>query len=92
MGSLQAPSGPAPTFDDVWRVFQEINPRFQETDRQFKATERVMKARAAETDRIVKDQSKSVCALGNRLGLFVLVQSGDSVEIRNDAQFAPKLW
>lgn len=48
MGSLQAPSGPAPTFDDVWRVFQETNTRFQETDRQFKATERVMKERAAE--------------------------------------------
>ena len=92
MGSLQVPSGPAPTFDDVWRVFQETNTRFQATDRRFKATERVMKERAAETDRIVKDQSKSVGALGNRLGLFVLAQRGDSVEIRNDARFAPKLW
>ena len=92
MGSLQAPSGPAPTFDDVWRVFQETNTRFQATDRRFKATERVMKERAAETDRIVKDQSKSVGALGNRLGLFALVQSGDSVKIRNDARFAPKVW
>ena len=27
-----------------------------------------------------------------RRGLFVLVQSGDSILIRNDAKFAPKLW
>ena len=27
-----------------------------------------------------------------RQGLFVLAQSGDSVEIRNDARFAPKVW
>ena len=71
MSNLQAPSGPAPTFDDVWRMFQETNTRFQETDRQFKATERVMKDRAAETDRIVKDLSRSVGALGNWLGDFV---------------------
>jgi hypothetical protein len=85
MSNLQAPSGPAPTFDDVWRMFQETNTRFQETDRQFqetdrqfKATERLMKERAAETDRIVKDLSKSVGALGNRLGDFVegLVKPG----------------
>ena len=28
----------------------------------------------------------------SRQGLFVLAQSGDSVEIRNDARFAPKVW
>ena len=27
-----------------------------------------------------------------RRGLFVLVQSGDSILIRNDAKFSPKLW
>ena len=57
MSNLQTPAGPAPTFDDVWRMFQE--------------TDRLMKERAAETDRIVKDLSKSVGALGNRLGEFV---------------------
>jgi len=27
-----------------------------------------------------------------RRGLFVLAQNGDSILIRNDAKFAPKLW
>ena len=78
MPSIPMPSGPAPTFDDVWRMFQETNIRFQETDRKSQETDRLMKERAAETDRIIKDLSKSVGALGNRLGDFVeaLVKPG----------------
>jgi len=48
---------PAPSFADVWRMFQE-------TDRQ-------IKERAAETERIVKNLSRNLGELGNRLGEFV---------------------
>ncbi|MBV5299950.1 MAG: hypothetical protein JZU64_17900 [Rhodoferax sp.] len=41
---------PAPTFEDVWRMFQE-------TDLKFKETERLMKERAAETERQMKERA-----------------------------------
>jgi hypothetical protein len=62
---------PAPSFNDVWRMFQETDRKFQETDRKFQETERLMKERAAETDRIIKNLSKNLGELGNRLGEFV---------------------
>ena len=73
---------PAPTFQDVWRMFQETDLRFKETDRKFQETERLMKEqsveterlmkeRSAETDRIIKNLSKNLGDLGNRLGEFV---------------------
>jgi hypothetical protein len=40
----------APTFEDVWRMFQE-------TDLKFKETERLMKERAAETERQMKERA-----------------------------------
>ncbi len=53
MATLQPlePTGPAPTFQDVWRMLQE-------TDRKFQETKRLMKERAAETDRIANNLSK----------------------------------
>ena len=77
---------PAPSFADVWRMFQEtdrqlkeraaetdrqMKERAAETDRKFQETERVMKERAAETDRIIKNLSTNLGDLGNRLGEFV---------------------
>ncbi len=50
---------PAPSFADVWRMFQE-------TDLKFKETERVMKERAAETDNVIKNLSKRLGDIGNR--------------------------
>jgi len=41
---------PAPTFSDVWRMFQE-------TDRKFQETERLMKERSLETERVMKERS-----------------------------------
>ncbi len=44
---------PAPTFNDVWRMFQEtdrlMKERAAESDRKFQETERLMKERAAES-------------------------------------------
>ncbi|MGH8552099.1 MAG: hypothetical protein ACRESZ_14220 [Methylococcales bacterium] len=42
---------PAPTLDDVWRLFAETDRKFQETDR-------YLKERFAETDRLLKAQAK----------------------------------
>ncbi len=55
---------PAPTFEDVWRMFQESDRRMQETERQ-------MKERAAENDLMLKNLSKRLGDIGNRLGEFV---------------------
>ncbi|CAK0773227.1 DUF3782 domain-containing protein [Gammaproteobacteria bacterium] len=49
-----------PTFDDVWRLFQETDRRFQETDRRFQ-----------ETDRKIEKVSEAIGRLGNRLGDFI---------------------
>ena len=66
---------PAPSFGDVWRMFQETDRQMKETDRQIKErfaeTERLMKERADENDKIIKNLSKSLGELGNRLGEFV---------------------
>jgi len=70
---------PAPSFADVWHMFQEtdrqLKERAAETDRQMKEraaeTDRLMKERAAETDRIIKNLSTNLGDLGNRLGEFV---------------------
>ncbi|CAK0767632.1 DUF3782 domain-containing protein [Gammaproteobacteria bacterium] len=70
-----------PTFDDVWRMFQEIGAqakdllasqqetarRFQETDRKFQETDRKFQ----ETERAIREVGKRIGELGNRLGGFI---------------------
>ncbi len=51
---------PAPTFQDVWRMFQETSLQIKETDRQMK-----------ETDRKIDKLRTEMGSLGNRLGEFV---------------------
>lgn len=69
---------PAPSFNDVWRMFQETDRKFQETERllkeraletdlKFKETDRKFQ----ETDRKFKEMTASLGSLGNRLGEFV---------------------
>jgi hypothetical protein len=48
-----------PTFDDIWRLFQETNLQFQETDRKFQ-----------ETDRMIKELGQQIGGLGNKFGSF----------------------
>ncbi len=79
---------PAPTFEDVWRMFQE-------TDRQ-------MKERAAEFERDKNHQalgavaamvmSDAVKDYALAHGLYVLRQNGDSIEIGNPDGFTPTVW
>lgn len=57
----------APTFDDVWRMFQEMGQQMKETDRKFQETDRQMK----ETDRKLQELSRQLGSHGNRLGEFV---------------------
>jgi hypothetical protein len=54
------PNDPAPTLEDIWRLFRETDRKFQETDQRMK-----------ETDRQIKAMSKKIGELGNRLGEFV---------------------
>jgi len=70
---------PAPTFEDVWRMFQENARQSREDCRLMKErsaeTERQMKEHLAETERVMKERSailsKQQGDLGNRLGEFV---------------------
>jgi len=73
---------PAPTFADVWRMFQETDRQLKETDRQlkeraletdrrFQETERVIKEDALETRKRIKEVTDNIGRLGNRLGEFV---------------------
>lgn len=70
---------PAPTFADVWRMFQESDRKFQETerlmkessaetDRNLQETERLMKERSAETDRNIQETDRLVKNLSKNLG------------------------
>jgi hypothetical protein len=54
------PNDPAPTLEEIWRLFRETDRKFQETDQRIK-----------ETDRQIKAMSKKIGELGNRLGEFV---------------------
>ena len=58
------PAEPAPTLEEVWRLFRENERRFQET-------ERFLKEQAQETNRQIKEVNKKLGELGNRLGEFV---------------------
>ena len=74
-----------PTFDDVWRMFQETgrqfqelreqsketDRRFQETDRRFQETERLLKEQSERTDQKIREVNKRMGELGNRLGGFI---------------------
>ena len=78
---METNSLPAPTLDDIWRLFRETDRQMKETDRQmeetdrkFQETDRQMKEtdrKIQETDRILKEVSKKIGDLGNRLGDFV---------------------
>lgn len=58
------PNDPAPTLEDIWRLFRE-------TDRQQKENALQLKEMTRETDRQIKAMSKKIGELGNRLGEFV---------------------
>ncbi len=67
-----------PSFDDIWRLFQETRLQFQETRLQFQETERFLKEQAQETDRRfqetdrkIKEVTMNIGRLGNKLGDFV---------------------
>jgi len=69
---------PAPTLDEIWRLFKETDRKFQETDRKFQETDRLLKElaqeaerRSQETDRNFRETYKKIGELGNRLGEFV---------------------
>jgi hypothetical protein len=61
---------PAPTFNDVWRMFQETDRQMKETDRKFQETERVMKERSAETERSIKELGQQIGGLSKKFGSF----------------------
>ena len=68
-------TSPAPTLDDILRLFQETDRKFQEsqkeTDRRFQETERLIKESQKDTALAIKSVNASIGKLGNRLGEFV---------------------
>jgi hypothetical protein len=65
------PTTPAPTLDDIWRLFQETDRKFQETDRIIKESQKETDKRFQEAAREIKAVNASIGRLGNRLGEFV---------------------
>lgn len=57
---------PAPTYEDIWRLFQETDRQMKETDRQIKETDREIK----KIGRLVKQQGKQIGGLGEKFGGF----------------------
>jgi hypothetical protein len=64
------PDGP-PTFEKVWKMFQETDRKFRETKEQIEATGRQIKEQIAATDRQMKETDKRVGELTNRFGEMV---------------------
>jgi hypothetical protein len=62
---------PAPTFEDVWRLFQVTDQKFQETDRLLKARSEETDRKFQETSQLLKEVTRRIGQLGNRLGEFV---------------------
>ncbi|MCC7277217.1 MAG: DUF3782 domain-containing protein, partial [Chromatiaceae bacterium] len=65
---------PAPTFEDVWRLFQETDQKFQKTDQKFQETDQKFQKtdqKFQDTDRLLKEVTRRIGQLGNRLGEFV---------------------
>ena len=65
---------PAPTFEDVWRLFQETDKKFQKTDQKFQETDQKFQKtdqKFQDTDRLLKEVTRRIGQLGNRLGEFV---------------------
>lgn len=62
---------PAPTLDDILRLFQETDRKFQETGRIIKERSISQKESQKETERAIKAVSTNLGKLDNRLGDFV---------------------
>jgi hypothetical protein len=73
---------PAPTFEDIWRLFQETDrllkesaaesrQRSEETDRKIQETDRLLKESIAESKQRSKELDKKIGKLSNRIGDFV---------------------
>jgi len=64
-----------PTFDDVWKLIQEISKEMramsQESDRKFEKTREELREMSRDTDQKIKQVTESICRLGNKLGEFV---------------------
>jgi len=69
-----------PTFDDVWRLFQETDRKFQDTDRKFQDTDRLLKEQFQETGRLLREQSKATEKKLNKLEELFTSQWGKLME------------
>lgn len=65
---INQPVAPAPTLDDILRLFSETDRKFQETDRKFQETDRLFKERSAEADRRSKEVNHKIKELGKQIG------------------------
>jgi len=86
-----------PTFEDVWRMFQEtdrlLKESAQETERKFQETDRVLKESAQETERKFQETDRRLRELselftGQWGKLMESLVEGDLVKILNDQGIA----
>ncbi len=75
---------PAPTFDDVWRMFRETDRQFKETGRQFKETDRRWEETRREIREISEQIKRTQASFDSRWGrLMESLVEGDLVNILN---------
>jgi hypothetical protein len=60
-----------PTFDKVWKMFQETREQIKETNILFKETARLLREQTEATDKQLKETDKKVGELTNRFGDMV---------------------
>ncbi len=65
------PNDPAPTLEDIWRLFRENAAQQKETDRRFQETERLIKENAEQLKQTERLLRKQMGDLTRRLGEFV---------------------
>jgi len=65
------PNDPAPTLEDIWRLFRENAAQQKETDRRFQETERLIKENAEQLKQTERLLRKQIGDLTRRLGEFV---------------------
>jgi hypothetical protein len=60
-----------PTFEKVWKMFQETDRKFQEMSREAREEDRKLREQMKETDRQMKETDKRLGKLTNRFGEMV---------------------
>ena len=78
-----------PTFDDVWKLFQEEHLQRLANIKRLLPSYTGKRVLGAVTGMVILE---NVAQYAYRQGLFVIAQTGDHLTISNDSNFQAKTW